>query len=89
MLLIFVKPETSLAHIDAVNARLAETQNGLQKEIDSLQVELTRNQDPEKMQLIQEMISVSYDFFSITQWLIPRPGSVRADVAHPREGNRI
>ncbi|KAF9467425.1 Vps53-like protein [Collybia nuda] len=49
--------EASLAHIEAVNARLVETQNVLQKEIDSLQAELARNQDPEKMQLIQEMIS--------------------------------
>ncbi|RDB16847.1 Vacuolar protein sorting-associated protein 53 [Hypsizygus marmoreus] len=49
--------EASLAHIDTVNARLSETQLILQKEIESLQVELKRNQDPERMQLIQEMIS--------------------------------
>jgi hypothetical protein len=54
--------EASLAHVDAVNSRLAETQLELQNEIDSLQQELSTNQDPEKMQLIQEMISVSYTF---------------------------
>lgn len=54
--------EASLAHIDAVNSRLAETQLELQNEIDSLQQELSTNQDPEKMQVIQEMISVRYTF---------------------------
>ncbi|KAG6853779.1 hypothetical protein C0991_001490 [Blastosporella zonata] len=49
--------EASLAHLDLVNARLAETQRALQTEIDALQGELKRSQDPEKMQLIQEMIS--------------------------------
>ncbi|KAG6861932.1 hypothetical protein C0995_009882 [Termitomyces sp. Mi166 len=49
--------EESLAHLDFVNTRLAETQQQLQKEIGVLQDELRRSQDPEKMQLIQEMIS--------------------------------
>lgn len=53
----FFPNEASLAHIDAVNSRLAETQLELQNEIDSLQQELSTNQDPEKMQVIQEMIS--------------------------------
>jgi hypothetical protein len=54
-------PEASLAHIDAVNSRLSETQLDLQNEIDSLQRELSANHDPERMQLIQEMISVRLD----------------------------
>jgi len=36
-----------------------ETQEELQREIDSLQAELRVSQDPEKMLVIQEMISVS------------------------------
>ncbi|KAF7321815.1 hypothetical protein MKEN_00703400 [Mycena kentingensis (nom. inval.)] len=49
--------EASLANIAAVQARLVENQNDLQREIDALQEELKRNQDPARMQLIQEMIS--------------------------------
>jgi hypothetical protein len=58
----FMYPEASLTHIDAVNSRLLETQLELQNEIDSLQRELSANHDPERMQLIQEMISVRPDF---------------------------
>jgi hypothetical protein len=50
--------EGALAQIELVQARLAETQSALQKEIDLLKAELRRDQDPERMQLIQEMISV-------------------------------
>ncbi|KAF5385912.1 hypothetical protein D9615_002629 [Tricholomella constricta] len=49
--------EASLAHLDTVSARLIETQRELQTEIDALQGELRRSQDPERVQLIQEMIS--------------------------------
>ncbi|PFH49037.1 hypothetical protein AMATHDRAFT_64066 [Amanita thiersii Skay4041] len=49
--------ESSLAHIEDVNAKLNETQNKLHAEIDALRDELRTNQDPERMQLIQEMIS--------------------------------
>ncbi|KAF7306010.1 hypothetical protein HMN09_00755500 [Mycena chlorophos] len=49
--------EASLADISAVQAKLSETQNELQREIDALQEELKNNQDPARMQLIQEMIS--------------------------------
>ncbi|KAG5651871.1 hypothetical protein H0H81_007118 [Sphagnurus paluster] len=49
--------EASLAHLEAVSARLSETQRELEAEIDVLQGELRRSQDPERMQLIQEMIS--------------------------------
>ena len=51
--------EASLGQIDAVQARLSQNELVLQREIDSLQEELKRDQDPGRMQLIQEMISVS------------------------------
>lgn len=50
--------EASLAHLESVNSRLAETQQELQKEVDALQLELKASQDPERMTIIQEMISV-------------------------------
>ncbi|KZT29143.1 hypothetical protein NEOLEDRAFT_1056915 [Neolentinus lepideus HHB14362 ss-1] len=49
--------ETSLSQIESVQARLAQDEEQLQKEIDSLQEELRRDQNPRRMQLIQEMIS--------------------------------
>ena len=51
--------EASLGHIDAVQGRLVQNELDLQHEIDLLQDELKRDQDPGRMQLIQEMISVS------------------------------
>jgi len=60
--------EASLAHLDAVSARLAETQVELQKEVDLLQAELRVSQDPERMLVIQEMISV-WDFSISLQFL--------------------
>ncbi|CAK5281328.1 unnamed protein product [Mycena citricolor] len=53
----FFPDEASLANIAAVQTRLADTQLELQREIDSLQAELKKNQDPARMHLIQEMIS--------------------------------
>ena len=53
-----LRAEASLAHIDAVQSRLVESQLELQREIDIMRSELAKNQDPERMQLIQEMISV-------------------------------
>ncbi|KAF9073619.1 Vps53-like protein [Rhodocollybia butyracea] len=49
--------EASLAYTEAVQARLVENQKEIQEEIDALQDQLHRNQDPDRMQLIQEMIS--------------------------------
>jgi hypothetical protein len=54
----FFPNETSLGAIDAVQARLDENERELQREIDELQRELKRDQDPSRMLLIQEMISV-------------------------------
>ncbi|KAF8800212.1 hypothetical protein BYT27DRAFT_7200395 [Phlegmacium glaucopus] len=53
----FFPDEASLAHLEVVSSRLAETQQELQKEVDALQSELKISQDPERMSVIQEMIS--------------------------------
>ena len=50
--------EESLGQLEAVQTRLAQNERDLQQEIVSLQQELRREQDPSRMQLIQEMISV-------------------------------
>ena len=52
--------EASLVHLEVVSSRLAETQQELQKEVDALQSELKISQDPERMSVIQEMISVGF-----------------------------
>ncbi|KAJ2922569.1 hypothetical protein H1R20_g14519, partial [Candolleomyces eurysporus] len=53
----FFPNEASLERLDEVSAQLAATQQQLQEEIDSLQEELKRSQDPDRMSIIQEMIS--------------------------------
>ncbi|KAL0581905.1 Vacuolar protein sorting-associated protein 53 [Marasmius crinis-equi] len=53
----FFPDEDSLAQTNTVRERLIQTQNDLQHELDILREELKRNQDPDRMQLIQEMIS--------------------------------
>lgn len=54
----YCSAEASLAHLEDVSTRLADTHEELQKEVDVLQAELKRSQDPERMSTIQEMISV-------------------------------
>ncbi|EIN11438.1 hypothetical protein PUNSTDRAFT_118834 [Punctularia strigosozonata HHB-11173 SS5] len=49
--------EASLAQLGAVQARLQQQEEDVLREIDELMVELRRGQDPNRMQLIQEMIS--------------------------------
>ncbi|KAI6033241.1 Vps53-like protein [Pisolithus orientalis] len=49
--------EASLTQLEAVQGRLAEDERLLQQEIDTLEEELRRDQDPNRIQLIQEMIS--------------------------------
>ncbi|KAL5507261.1 VPS53 [Sanghuangporus vaninii] len=49
--------EASLAQLEAVQTRLAQDVETKRAEIDSLRAELQKDQDPQKMQLIQEMIS--------------------------------
>ena len=51
--------EAALGQLEAVQARLAQNERELQAEIDALREELRKDQDPSRMQLIQEMISVS------------------------------
>ena len=50
--------EESLGQIEAVQARLAQDEIELRREIEALRAELKRDQDPNRMQLIQETISV-------------------------------
>lgn len=50
--------EESLGQLDLVQAQLAKDEQDLQNEIAQLQEELRLQQDPGRMQLIQEMISV-------------------------------
>jgi glucose uptake protein GlcU len=47
-----------LGQLEAVQARLAQNENELRGEIESLRAELKLDQDPDRMQLIQETISV-------------------------------
>lgn len=49
--------EASLSQLETVQARLAQNERDLQGEIDALKEELRRDQDPNRMQMIQEMIS--------------------------------
>ncbi|TFY73906.1 hypothetical protein EWM64_g10106, partial [Hericium alpestre] len=49
--------EASLGHLDEVQTRIAQDEQDLQDEIYALQEELRLQQDPNKMQIIQEMIS--------------------------------
>jgi hypothetical protein len=75
-----------------VQARLAQDELELQREIDALHEELKRDQDPSRMQLIQETISVwllrprSYPLPSLK---LRRVGITRADVSYPRKGDRV
>ncbi|RDX42721.1 hypothetical protein OH76DRAFT_1362271 [Lentinus brumalis] len=49
--------EAALGQLEAVQAKLAQNERELQAEIDALREELRKDQDPSRMQLIQEMIS--------------------------------
>ncbi|KAH8107895.1 Vps53-like protein [Cristinia sonorae] len=49
--------EAALGQLDAVQARLAQNELDLQHQIEELRLELRREQDPNRMQQIQEMIS--------------------------------
>ncbi|KAK1230251.1 Vacuolar protein sorting-associated protein 53 [Marasmius sp. AFHP31] len=53
----FFPDEESLAQTNNVREQLLQKKKELQHELDGLREELKRNQDPDKMQLIQEMIS--------------------------------
>lgn len=80
-----------MAHIASVQARLVESQRNLQREIDALQVELKQNQDPTRMHLIQEMISVRVQVATThTICHISRfTGSFWSNVPHTRKSNRV
>ena len=50
--------EASLAQLEAVQIRLTQDAELLENEIKTLRKELQKGHEPQKMQLIQEMISV-------------------------------
>lgn len=51
-----------MAETEALQIKIHDDQLQLQKEINALQTQLKQSQDSNKMQLIQELISVSLDF---------------------------
>jgi len=53
-----VVSEASLGELEVVQQRLADNERQMKAQIDELTEELKANQDPNRMQLIQEMISV-------------------------------
>ncbi|KAL1705298.1 Vps53-like protein [Schizophyllum commune] len=53
----FFPNEASLANLESVRKSLADGQAALEREIAGLREDLKREQDPSKMQLLQEMIS--------------------------------
>lgn len=81
--------EASLAQVAAVQARLADNQRQLQEEIDSLKAQLKEDQDPNRMQLIQEMISVLVLGIVMHSRTYACPGPSRTDVADPGESHRV
>lgn len=83
--------EASLGHLDAVSARLAETRVELQKEVDLLQAELRVSQDPERMLVIQEMISVCNFSISLCSSSVLKKelGLAWSNDPHKRKGYRI
>ena len=52
--------EASLGELEAVQQRLADNERQMKAQIDELTEELKTNQDPNRIQLIQEMISVRH-----------------------------
>lgn len=50
--------EASLGELEVIQQRLADNEREIKAQIDELTEELKANQDPNRMQLIQEMISV-------------------------------
>ena len=54
--------EAALGRLDDVQTKLNEQEQDILNEIKELEIELRKEQDPSRMQLIQEMISV-WSFF--------------------------
>ena len=57
-----MRVEAALGRLDEVQARLNGQEQDILNEIKELEIELRKEQDPSRMQLIQEMISV-WSFF--------------------------
>lgn len=62
--------ESSLERLEIIQLQLREEEAALQKELSVLMDELQRDQDPERMQIIQELISVSFSwpYFTCIGW---------------------
>ena len=50
--------EASLANTETAQAKLVDSQKEVLNEVEKLRAQLVENQDPNKMQVIQEMIGV-------------------------------
>lgn len=75
-----------------VQAQLAKDEQDLQNEIAQLQEELRLQQDPGRMQLIQEMISVCLREAWILVYILMlcyALGSSGTDVSHQGKGYRV
>ncbi len=86
--------EASLGQLEAVQSRLAQNERDLQLEIDSLQDELGTEQDPNRMHLIQEMISVRPHtmhggYLPCLNYPFNYLGFTGADVSYTGESDRI
>ena len=57
-----MRVEAALGRLDDVQTRLNGQEQDILNEIKELEIELRKEQDPSRMQLIQEMISV-WSFF--------------------------
>ena len=57
-----MRVEAALGRLDDVQIRLNGKEQDILNEIKELEIELRKEQDPSRMQLIQEMISV-WSFF--------------------------
>jgi hypothetical protein len=80
-----------LGQIEAVQARLAQDEIELRREIEALRAELKRDQDPNRMQLIQETISVCV-ILLLNEFMLDVPwfsGFTWSNVANPWEGDRV
>jgi predicted nuclease with TOPRIM domain len=82
--------EASLGELEDVQQRLADNERQMKAQIDELTEELKANQDPNRMQLIQEMISVwpvlvsGFSWMTKTMW--SNTGTAGSNVSHTGEG---
>lgn len=82
-----------MSQLGAIQARLSGDAVSLQAEIDSLREDLQKHQDPQRMQLIQEMIAVCAHehiaFHVLCSESVVLVGSYEPNVSNTRTSNRI